>query len=98
MRATFHPEAIAEFQEAALYYDQQRTGLGGLFVDAVEAAVHAIQEAPERWALLDQGVRRCLVRVFPSALLYAVEPGFILILAVMHCHRRPSYWRSRSSN
>jgi hypothetical protein len=27
--------------------------------------------------------------------LYRVEPNRIYILAVMHLHRRPRYWRSR---
>jgi hypothetical protein len=27
--------------------------------------------------------------------LYRVEPERIYVIAVMHLHRRPSYWRSR---
>ena len=32
---------------------------------------------------------------FASELLYSVESGHILILALMHCSRMPGYWRNR---
>jgi toxin ParE1/3/4 len=53
-------------------------------------------EAPERWVVLDQDVRRCLTKVFPYAVLYTIEQDCVLILAVMHCHREPGYWRRRT--
>jgi hypothetical protein len=36
-----------------------------------------------------------LVPKFPYGLLYRIEPARIYIVAVMHLHRRPGYWRSR---
>jgi hypothetical protein len=30
-----------------------------------------------------------------SAVLYSIEPDFVLIIAVMHCHREPGYWQHR---
>ncbi|MFH0813669.1 MAG: type II toxin-antitoxin system RelE/ParE family toxin, partial [Pseudomonadota bacterium] len=27
--------------------------------------------------------------------LYTIEPDYILIIAVMHCHREPGYWKTR---
>ena len=35
----------------------------------VEAASQKIAEAPMRWPILEQDVRRCLTRVFPYAIL-----------------------------
>jgi hypothetical protein len=40
-------------------------------------------------------VRRCLTRVFPYAVLYTLEADYALIVAVMHCHQKPGYWRHR---
>jgi hypothetical protein len=54
-----------------------------------------IIEKPEQWKLLEKDVRRCLTRVFPYAVLYTIEPDYILIVAVMHCHREPGYWKKR---
>lgn len=54
-----------------------------------------IVENPEQWKPLDKDVRRYLTRVFPYAILYTIEPDYILITAVMHCHREPGYWKHR---
>jgi mRNA-degrading endonuclease RelE of RelBE toxin-antitoxin system len=40
-------------------------------------------------------VRRCRLRRFPYGLIYAIDRGDILIVAVAHAHRRPDYWRDR---
>ena len=97
MRFDFHPEALAEFQDAAHYYSGAQQGLGLRFVASVETAIEQILEAPLRWRILEEDVRRCLTRIFPYAVLYTVEPDFVLIIAVMHCHREPGYWRNRLS-
>jgi plasmid stabilization system protein ParE len=97
MRVRFHPEARAEFKDAALYYGQHEEGLGDRFVDAVESAIQSIQEAPQRWSILVGDVRRRLVRVFPYAILYTIEAKSIHLQAIMHLHRKPAYWESRST-
>jgi hypothetical protein len=38
---------------------------------------------------------RCLVHVFPYAILYSIEAKYVLIVAVMHLSREPGYWRHR---
>jgi plasmid stabilization system protein ParE len=96
MRVEFHPEALAEFRAAAEYYEQQQTGLGARFANAVEMAVAHIEDAPESWRIIEDDIRRCLTKVFPYAVLYSIEPDNILIVAVMHCRREPDYWRNRS--
>lgn len=97
MKVRFHPEARAEFKDAALYYGQHEEGLGDRFVDAVDSAIQSIQEAPQRWPILVGDVRRRLVRVFPYAVLYTIEAKSIHIQAIMHLHRKPAYWESRST-
>jgi hypothetical protein len=97
MRFDFHHEALDELQDAARRYNLNRKGLGLRFIASVEETIDRILEAPSRWKILEADVRRCLTRVFPYAVLYTVEPDFILIIAIMHCHREPGYWRSRIS-
>jgi Plasmid stabilisation system protein. len=93
----FHPEALAEFEDGALYYSEKQPGLELRFIASIEAAIQGILDRPVSHAVLDQGVRRCLAHVFPYAVLYTIEPEFILIVAVMHCHREPGYWRGRAA-
>src|ERR1043166_4965608 len=96
MRYEFHREALEEYDAAAHYYADCQEGLELRFVAAVESAIRRILEAPDRWRVFEEDVRRCLTHVFPYAILYTVEPeGYILIIAVMHCRREPGYWRNR---
>ena len=43
MRYVFHPEALAEYAEAAQYYSAQNTSIAQDFVNAIEAAIDKIQ-------------------------------------------------------
>ena len=58
MRWEFHPEALEEYREATLYYVERDPALALRFVEAVEDAIRRILEAPERWRVLDEDVRR----------------------------------------
>ena len=89
MKYEFHPEALAEFDAAAAYYAGEQPGLEARFLDAVGMAIRQACESPLQWRVLEGDVRRCLVHVFPYAVLFSVEEGFIYIIAVMHCHREP---------
>ena len=95
MRYEFHPDALAEYEEAAQYYASCQKSLELRFMAAVEHTVQQILEAPERWRILEEDIRRCLTRVFPYAVLYTIERDYVLIIAVMHCHREPGYWHHR---
>ena len=95
MRYEFHPAALAEYDDAASYYASRHPGLELRFIEAVEQTIRRILEAPEQWRVLDGDVRRCLARVFPYAVLYTIEADYVLIVAVMHGHREPGYWRRR---
>ena len=95
MNPVFHPDAALEFEEAVRYYRARGRVLGDRFAAEVRIAIRRIIETPERWRVLEEDVRRCMVRVFPYSVLYTIEPDFILIVAVMHAKRQPGYWRYR---
>jgi hypothetical protein len=48
MKWDFHPEALEEYGEAALYYAERDPALALKFLDAVEDAIRRILESPER--------------------------------------------------
>ena len=93
----FHPAAEAEFEEAAHRYDEVSVELGDRFVAEIEAAIERICENPEWFRRLTPRVRRCLVRTFPYGVLFEADSGRIFIVAVMHLHRHPDYWKWRSA-
>ena len=95
MNYKFHPEALAEYREAALWYANRDRPVAEKFSTAIEDAIERVVEAPTRWRIVDEDVRRCLAHVFPYAILYTIETDYILIVAVMHCSRKPDYWQHR---
>jgi len=91
----FHPDAEAEFSEAIQYYEDVERGLGQDFAVEVYLAVQRAIAYPHAWMILEGEVRRSLVRRFPYGVLYSEEGDGILIVAVMHLHREPGYWKGR---
>lgn len=95
MSLEFHPEALAEFRDAAQYYAGCQEGLEVRFISAVEVVLKRIQQNPQWGKIFEEEIRWSLTRVFPYAILYSIEPDFIFVIAIMHCHREPGYWRDR---
>ena len=95
MRFRLLAPAAAELHEAVAWYDEQAPGLSERFLDEMEAARKLIMAHPNAWHLLGNGVRRYRLERFPYGLIYVVEGDEIVILAVAHLHREPTYWESR---
>lgn len=91
----FHPEADAEYVEAAAYYAERGADLGGRFYDEIEQVIAEIDHAPHRFRLYDPPARRNLARDFPFAVVYLDEPDRVWIVAVMPLRRDPDYWKHR---
>ncbi|MEW6616276.1 MAG: type II toxin-antitoxin system RelE/ParE family toxin [Thermodesulfobacteriota bacterium] len=95
MRYFFHPEAEAEFDAAVDYYEDCEPGLGYDFAVEVHATLENILSFPKAWPILEDDIRRCQTRRFPFGIIYAINEDVIFVLAVMHLHRDPEYWKSR---
>ncbi len=81
--------------DAALYYEMQAPGLGQNFLGKVEAALNDLVRSPEQWPVIEDDIRRRLVRRFPYSILYRIDSNEVVVLAVMHQKRHPSYWLPR---
>jgi plasmid stabilization system protein ParE len=95
MNYHFHPEAEEEFLGAMDWYEEHEASLGLHFAREVYDAIRRAAERPEAWPVFEGEVRRCQTRRFPYGVLYSQEPDGIFILAVMHLHRDPGYWKHR---
>ncbi|MFN8633518.1 MAG: type II toxin-antitoxin system RelE/ParE family toxin [Chloroflexota bacterium] len=91
-----HPEAEAEIDAAAAVYEAQQSGLGTSFVAAVEHAVSFMRTYPESGARVTGPYRRVLVRRFPYAVVYRLDPEHAFVIAVAHVRRRLGYWLHRA--
>lgn len=98
---TFHPQALAEFEDATSYYLEHVSPLmAAAFVSEVEAAIRTVLASPTTWQIADEpDIRRYLLSRFPYAVYYRweQEQERVSIYAVMHLRRRPGYWRNRLS-
>jgi len=95
-----HPEAHAELNAGAAWYDEP--AVGQQLIDAAREAVALIVEMPSAWPPdpdWDGGevIRRKSVKGFPYGVIYYVaEPEEeIVIVAYAHNKRRPGYWKGR---
>jgi len=89
-------QARREFDEAADWYEQQRSGLGARFTAAVQQVFDEIAANPQRYAEVHRDVREGLVKGFPYCVYYHEQSAQIVILAVFHTSRDPSVWQARA--
>lgn len=98
-QVVWHRFARLELFEASDHYDGQSRGLGEVFLDSVQSALHQLSEHPRLGRVILDRIRRHLVPRFPYSVIYRLEgepdPDEIYILAVAHHKRRPRYWANR---
>lgn len=87
--------AACDIEEAARFYESKRAGLGATFRIAVANALKRIVASPETFPTMRSGIRRCLVRHFPYAVLFHFDGGIVDVLVVTNLHRRPGWWTER---
>ena len=97
MRYWFHAEARRELLESVRYYEEQQAGLGRRFLEAATETIGRIQAHPNVYRVVSGTWRQCRVPRFPFGIVYRVANRRVEIIAVMHLHRRPGYWRYRAS-
>jgi hypothetical protein len=95
MKYAFHPEAEVEFVAAIDYYEDYEPGLGYDFAIEVNSTLENILSFPKAWPILEDDIRRCQTSRFPYGIIYAIYEDVLYVLAVMHLHRDPQYWKDR---
>lgn len=91
----FHPEAESEMIKAAAWYESQQTDLGKRFLTSVQDALNRVAFNSALYPFAERDVRRCLTKTFPFGILFRIKPDVIVIMAIMHLHRDPDYWKNR---
>lgn len=79
------------------YYNAAQTGLGLRFAVAVEVATARALTFPLSGTPAAADTRRMIVRGFPYSVFYRPQEDGIVVFAVAHHARRPSYWASRTA-
>jgi len=90
------PAAAADVEEAFLWYERQRRGLGEEFRAELAAALDRVAGSPGLYQVVHRRTHRALLRRFPYGVFYREYPEAVVVVAVMHVRRDPRRWKSRA--
>jgi plasmid stabilization system protein ParE len=93
----FTPDARADVANARLWYRQRDPVLGTRFLDAVEECVAQIVAHPQIGPIVEEPIRRLLLRGFPFSVFYRLYPDEAVVIACVHGARSPQVWRRRGA-
>ena len=81
------PEAEADLEEAAQWYERRAEGLGKDLVVRVRDLLQRIRATPQMFPEVAAGVRRGPVKRFPYSVFYRDRPERIEVVCVFHNRR-----------
>lgn len=97
MKIVFSEAAKIEFEEAINYYNEKSPELGTRFENEVKKTISRILSFVDSYPKFSANTRRALTDRFPYGIIYSYTQDEIIVIAVMHLHRKPGYWKSRIS-
>jgi len=84
----FQPEAIEQINESYEYYENNKKGLGDLFLKEVREKAIQISSKPLSNPIISKDIRRTGMRKpFPFFIYYAFRDAIVQILAIWHKKR-----------
>jgi plasmid stabilization system protein ParE len=86
--------ALLDFEEAYLWYEEQRSGLGDDMLLCFEESIEIIKRNPH-FEIRGLDVRVLNIRRFPYQIVYRIIENKIRIVAFFHAKRNPSVWKKR---
>jgi len=98
MSFTVHvrPEAEEDIEDAAKWYEKQRTNLGQEFLDEILHSFEIISSTPKVFPTIYKHTHRIIAQRFPFGIYYQIEKHYIIVIAVLHGSRHPKKWKRRS--
>jgi toxin ParE1/3/4 len=92
MRVELVPEAQSDIREAIAYYKTYSAGFASSFMSNVANALMQLETFPESGAVIDETVRRILIKIFPYGIFYRIHENTVFVLSVGHLRRKPRDW------
>ena len=81
------PAAKRDVKKAYEWYEEQKPGLGEMFLERVEECLRAIGRSPKAFQLVAKDARRAIVQQFPYVIFYRIEAKGIF-------GQPPNAWRT----
>lgn len=95
MRLYYHRAVQRETDDACIWYDERKEGLGNEFFQELESVLEKISQNPKAFAHSSFGRRRARLNRFPYVICYRELTDRVRILAVHHERRHPTYAAGR---
>jgi toxin ParE1/3/4 len=92
---SFLSAAEQDYQEALAWYQSRSSQAAAGFEATMEVALQRICDSPEMSPLCDDRHRFYVMRRYPYSIIYRIASGNVLIVAVAHARRSPTYWQGR---
>jgi hypothetical protein len=96
MRLEILVEAEQDLLDGIRFYEKQRTGVGGYFLESLLADIQSLHQYAGVHAR-EFGYHRMLAKRFPFAVYYRIEEENIRVYAVLDLRRNPAWIRNRLS-
>lgn len=97
MNYRFLRVARAEHLDEVAFYESRLPGLGAEYLADFEALMSRICANPDLYPRIgDTDIRKARLKRFPFHVIYRVDTAHVVILAVAHQRRRPTYWVGRT--
>jgi hypothetical protein len=93
-RLDIRAEVELDMIEAALWYENEREGLGAEFSVEVDKTVARIAENPLQFQEKEPGTRVAMVDRFPYGVYFIDDEDTVTLFGVLHLHRHPDTWKS----
>jgi len=88
-RLIIKPRAIEMATKAYKWYEEQREGLGELFLDEIEECYDRLEASPESYQKIKANFRHVVARTFPYVIIFEILGEDIVVYAVFHTSRNP---------
>lgn len=95
-RLIIKPLAQIDIEEAAVWYEQQKEGLGADFLEEIEDKFLIIEQNPNLFGVKHKQVHQAFLYRFPFSIHYIVETECIFVIAILHTNRNPSITLQRN--
>jgi toxin ParE1/3/4 len=97
-RITISEDAESDLDNAFIWYEFQKLGLGEKFIRCISDALLLIQSDPKAFPIVFENIRRCIVKKFPFVIYYIVneKKKETQVIAFFHSSRNPEIWKKRN--
>lgn len=82
------PDAQSDIRAAARWYQREESDLGYQFKNEIRLTFRRIIKYPLAFPLVDNLIRRALMKRFPYSIYFIVKSHALLVVAVLHQQRQ----------